>query len=73
VDARDEIDWTMEWSRKGRGFATYAALRQLGKAGVAELIDRTCAHAHALVTGIGALPGAEVVWVLLMLLLMVGA
>jgi glutamate/tyrosine decarboxylase-like PLP-dependent enzyme len=63
----------MEWSRKGRGFATYAALRQLGKAGVAELIDRTCAHAHALVTGIGALPGAEVVWVLLMLLLMVGA
>ena len=63
VGARDQIDWTLEWSRRGRGFATYAALRQLGKAGVAELIDRTCAHAHALVTGIGALPGAEVVWV----------
>ena len=62
VDARDQIDWTPEWSRRGRGFATYAALRQLGKAGVAQLIERTCTCAHALVTGIGTLPGAEVVW-----------
>lgn len=61
-DARDQIDWNPEYSRRGRGFATYAALRQLGKAGVADLIDRTCAHAHALVTGIGSLPGAEVLW-----------
>src|SRR5215471_14902942 len=60
--ARDEIDWTPEWSRRGRGVATYAALRQLGRAGVSELIDRTCAHAHALVTRIGSLPGAEMVW-----------
>jgi glutamate/tyrosine decarboxylase-like PLP-dependent enzyme len=62
TDARDQIDWTPEWSRRGRGFATYAALRQLGKTGVAQLIERTCACAHALVTRIGALPGAEVVW-----------
>jgi glutamate/tyrosine decarboxylase-like PLP-dependent enzyme len=61
-DARDQIDWNPEYSRRGRGFATYAALRQLGKSGVADLIDRTCAHAHALVTGIGSLPGAEIVW-----------
>jgi glutamate/tyrosine decarboxylase-like PLP-dependent enzyme len=61
-DARDQIDWNPEYSRRGRGFATYAALRQLGVSGIADLIDRTCAHAHALVTGIGALPGAEVVW-----------
>jgi glutamate/tyrosine decarboxylase-like PLP-dependent enzyme len=61
-DARDQIDWNPEYSRRGRGFATYAALRQLGISGIADLIDRTCAHAHALVTGIGALPGAEVVW-----------
>jgi aromatic-L-amino-acid decarboxylase len=61
-DARDQIDWNPEWSRRGRGFATYAALRQLGTQGVADLIERTCDHAHALVTKIGSLEGAEVVW-----------
>jgi glutamate/tyrosine decarboxylase-like PLP-dependent enzyme len=40
--ARDQIDWTPEWSHRGRGIATYAALRQLGKQGVAELIESTC-------------------------------
>jgi hypothetical protein len=39
-----------------------AALRELGRSGIAELIDRTCAYAHALVIRIGGLPGAEVVW-----------
>jgi glutamate/tyrosine decarboxylase-like PLP-dependent enzyme len=61
-DARDQIEWTPDWSRRARGFASYAALRQLGRAGVADLIDRCCAHARALVSGIGALPGAQVVW-----------
>lgn len=61
-DARDQIDWNPEWSRRGRGVATYAALRQLGRSGLADLIERSCAHAHALVTRIGCLPGAEVVW-----------
>ena len=61
-DARDQIDWNPEWSRRGRGFATYAALRELGRQGVAELIDRCCDHAHALVMRIGSLDGAEVVW-----------
>lgn len=61
-DARDQIDWTPESSRRARGFATYAALRQLGRQGVAELIERTCDCAHDLVMRIGALDGAEVVW-----------
>jgi glutamate/tyrosine decarboxylase-like PLP-dependent enzyme len=60
--ARDQIDWNPEWSRRGRGVATYAAVRQLGKEGLAELIERTCQHAHSLVTLIGALPGAEMLW-----------
>jgi len=60
--ARDQIEWNPEWSRRGRGVPTYAALRQLGRAGVAALVERCCVHAHALVTGIGSLPGAEVVW-----------
>ena len=61
-DARDQIDWNPEWSRRGRGVATYAAIRQLGRRGIANLIDRSCRHAHTLVTRIGALAGAEMVW-----------
>jgi glutamate/tyrosine decarboxylase-like PLP-dependent enzyme len=61
-DARDEMDWNPEWSRRARGFATYAALRQLGRDGVAELIDRCCRHAPEIVMGIGKLDGAEVLW-----------
>lgn len=61
-DARDQIDWNPEWSRRGRGVATYAAIRQLGKTGIADLVERCCRHAHTLVTQIGALPGAEIVW-----------
>jgi glutamate/tyrosine decarboxylase-like PLP-dependent enzyme len=60
--ARDEMDWNPEWSRRARGFPTYAALRQLGRNGVAELVDRCCGHAHSLTARIGHLPGAELVW-----------
>ncbi len=61
-DAREPMDYGPDWSRRARGFALYAALRELGRDGVAELIDRCCAMARDLVGGIGALPGAEVVW-----------
>ncbi len=60
VEARDQIDWNPEWSRRARGFPTYAALRQLGRQGVAELIKRCCLHASELVSKIGGLPGAEI-------------
>ncbi|WP_028847202.1 MULTISPECIES: aminotransferase class V-fold PLP-dependent enzyme [Thermocrispum] len=33
-------------SRRGRGFAVWAALRELGREGVAELVDRCCRHAR---------------------------
>lgn len=59
---RDPSDWNPEWSRRGRGVATYAALRHLGKDGVADLVERCCRHARMLVARIGRLPGAEVVW-----------
>jgi glutamate/tyrosine decarboxylase-like PLP-dependent enzyme len=61
-DARDQVDWNPEWSRRARGFPAYAALRQLGRDGIAELVERCCRHAHSLTTRIGALPGAEVLW-----------
>ena len=59
---REQKDWNPEWSRRGRGAAAYAALRQLGRHGVEALIDSCCEAAHRLVSGIAALPGAELVW-----------
>jgi glutamate/tyrosine decarboxylase-like PLP-dependent enzyme len=62
-DGRDQMDWNPEWSRRARCFPVYAALRQLGRDGVAQVIERCCACAHDLVLGIGELPGAETVWI----------
>ncbi len=62
ADARDQMDWNPEWSRRARAFPAYAALRQLGRDGVTALIDRCCQHAYSLVTRIGELEGAEVLW-----------
>jgi aromatic-L-amino-acid decarboxylase len=59
--ARDQLDWNPEFSRRARGFTIYAALRELGREGVADLVERTCAHARAIVEGIAALPGVELV------------
>ncbi len=57
---RNQKDWNPEWSRRGRGFPVYAAIRALGRAGIAALVERCCAHATRLVDGIGRLPGAEI-------------
>jgi len=59
---REQVDWNPEFSRRARGFPTYAALRQLGREGVAAMIERCCEHAHAIAIGIGALQGAELLW-----------
>lgn len=61
-DARDQMDWGPEHSRRGRGFPTYAAIRQLGRSGIAEIVERTCRLARDLVTRLGALEGAEMLW-----------
>jgi len=37
---RDEFRWVPEYSRRARGFASWAALRQLGRDGVAEMVER---------------------------------
>ena len=54
------MDWTPEWSRRARGFASYAALRQLGRSGLANLIERSCGHARSLVSELAELPGVTV-------------
>jgi glutamate/tyrosine decarboxylase-like PLP-dependent enzyme len=56
---RDRTDYVPEASRRGRGFALYAALRALGRSGVAELVDRCCAHAERFAARLGDAPGVE--------------
>ncbi|MEX1162697.1 MAG: aminotransferase class V-fold PLP-dependent enzyme [Nitriliruptor sp.] len=46
---RDGTDWTPESSRRARVFATWAALRSLGRDGVGDLVARCCAHTHEFV------------------------
>ena len=58
---RDQVDWTPEFSRRARGFTVYAALRSLGRSGVAELVDRSCAAAERFAERIVELPGAEII------------
>ncbi|RKT89268.1 pyridoxal phosphate-dependent decarboxylase family protein [Saccharopolyspora antimicrobica] len=58
--ARDQLDWNPEWSRRARAVPVYAAIRSLGRRGIAAMIDRCVGHAHRLVAGIGSLPGVEV-------------
>ena len=57
---RDEFLWVTEYSRRARGFATWAALRSLGRRGVAELVDRCCDHARRFAGRLGAEPGVEI-------------
>jgi len=42
---RDSIDWVPELSRRARAIPIYATLRALGRDGVEELINRSCARA----------------------------
>lgn len=60
-NARDPIDWNLEWSRRARAIPVYAALMEMGAEGVEAMIDRTSAHCRALIEGIGALPGGEII------------
>ena len=56
---RDQVDWVPKFSRRARGFAVYAALRSLGRSGLAELVERTCACARRFADGIVELEGVE--------------
>ena len=57
---RAPSDYVLESSRRARGFATWAALRELGRSGVADLVDRCCALARRFADGLGALDGVTV-------------
>jgi len=57
---RNLSNWTPEASRRSRGVAVYAALRSLGRQGVADLVERCCANARQFAAAISKLPGCEV-------------
>jgi len=60
ADGRSPSDWVPESSRRARGFAVWAALRSLGRQGVAELVDRCCDHAATFAAILGEQPDVEI-------------
>ena len=54
-------DFVPESSRRARGFATWAAIRSLGRSGIADLVDRCCGLARRFADGLDTLEGVEVV------------
>ena len=59
-EQRDGIDWTPEYSRRARGITVYAALRALGRAGVEDLVARSCAQARQMARLLSSEEGIEV-------------
>ncbi|MCI0691803.1 aminotransferase class V-fold PLP-dependent enzyme [candidate division KSB1 bacterium] len=51
---RNPSDYTPELSRRARGVEVWAALRSLGRKGLADLIERTCRHARRFAEGLSA-------------------
>ncbi|HEX6714933.1 MAG TPA: pyridoxal-dependent decarboxylase [Thermoleophilaceae bacterium] len=58
---RFAAEWVPEFSRRARGFSVYAAIRQLGRRGIAELVERCCGCAHLMASALAEMEGAEVV------------
>jgi glutamate/tyrosine decarboxylase-like PLP-dependent enzyme len=58
--ARSPSDYVPESSRRARGFASWAALCELGQQGIAALVDRCCALARRFGEQLGATDGVEV-------------
>lgn len=60
-DERPDPFFTVpEFSRRARGFTVWAALRSLGRTGVAEMVERLCSRAQRFADGLAALDGVEV-------------
>jgi len=51
---RDAMDYNPELSRRARGFPIYAAIRALGRDGIADLVERCCALARRFAEGLAA-------------------
>jgi glutamate/tyrosine decarboxylase-like PLP-dependent enzyme len=51
---RDPADYTPELSRRARGVEVWAALRALGRTGLAALVEQSCRHARRFAEGLAA-------------------
>jgi glutamate/tyrosine decarboxylase-like PLP-dependent enzyme len=57
---REPAEWVLDSSRRARGFALYAVLRSLGRAGVRDLVERCCTLARRIADRLGGAPGVTV-------------
>ena len=57
---RDPMDLTLEMSKRARALVLWTTLRHLGRDGVADLVDRSCALARRLAVHLDASDGIEV-------------
>jgi glutamate/tyrosine decarboxylase-like PLP-dependent enzyme len=57
---RDCSQWGPENSKRARGFVLYATIRNFGKEGIQEIIERNCELAHQLAKMLNSLPYASV-------------
>ena len=58
---RDPSTYVPELSRRARGFGIWATIKALGRAGVAEMVERNCRVAAAMAAALGAADGVELV------------
>jgi glutamate/tyrosine decarboxylase-like PLP-dependent enzyme len=56
----DPFSTVPEFSRRARGFTVWAALRSLGRRGVAEMVERFCSHARRFAAGLAEMDGVRV-------------
>jgi glutamate/tyrosine decarboxylase-like PLP-dependent enzyme len=59
-DAREPYAYVPEASRRARAFAVWCALRELGRSGLAAMVERCCANARRFAEALAAEPGVEV-------------
>ncbi|BBY16040.1 pyridoxal phosphate-dependent decarboxylase family protein [Mycolicibacterium litorale] len=57
---RDNTTYVPESSRRARAVPVYAAIRSLGRTGVADMVERNCAQARRMAAHLGTIPGATV-------------
>jgi glutamate/tyrosine decarboxylase-like PLP-dependent enzyme len=53
-DSREPDQYVPEFSRRARGIEVWAALLSLGRSGLRDLLERTCAHARRFAAGLRA-------------------
>ncbi|HEX7136451.1 MAG TPA: aminotransferase class V-fold PLP-dependent enzyme [Vicinamibacterales bacterium] len=59
-EPRENMDWVPESSRRARGFAVYAAVRELGRQGISDMIDRCCRLARRMADRLRADPAITI-------------